>query len=53
VATEDVVNMLFELNIKMEIDLSRLLDIANFISKKLQRQNLSRVGQAGITSMQQ
>lgn len=53
VATEDVVYMLNGLNIETGIDLSMLIDAGNFISKKLQRQNLSRVGQAGITTAQQ
>ena len=53
VATEDVVYMLNGLNIETGINLSMLLETGNFISKKLQRQNLSRVGQAGITSVQQ
>ncbi len=52
VATEDVVYMLNGLNIETGINLSMLLDTGNFISKKLQRQNLSRVGQAGIPSTQ-
>ncbi len=48
VSTEDVVFMLHGLNIETGINLPALIEVGNFISKKLQRQNLSRVGQAGI-----
>jgi len=52
-ATEDVVYMLNGLNIETGIDLALLVDTGNFISEKLQRQTVSRVGQASITTVQQ
>ena len=51
VATEDVVYMLNGLNIDTGIDLSLLTETGSFISNKLQRQNTSHVGNAGITSL--
>eukprot|EP01088_Endostelium_zonatum_P009516 TRINITY_DN22763_c0_g1_i2.p1 TRINITY_DN22763_c0_g1~~TRINITY_DN22763_c0_g1_i2.p1 ORF type:complete len:344 (+),score=53.78 TRINITY_DN22763_c0_g1_i2:49-1080(+) len=49
VATEDVVYMLKGLNIQVEPDLDKLIDVGNWISKKLERKSNSKVAVA-ITS---
>ena len=53
VATEDVLYMLNGLNIETGIDLALLVNTGNFISEKLKRQTVSRVGQASMTTVQQ
>lgn len=47
VATEDVVYMLHGMGFSTGIDLDRLIETGRFISRKLDRQNNSRVGRAG------
>lgn len=46
VATEDVVYMLKGLGLDTGIDLDRLVETGNYISEKLGRKTLSRVGTA-------
>ena len=43
VATEDVVYMLELLGIKHDIDFPKLIEVGDFISKKISRDNLSKV----------
>ena len=47
VASEDVVYMLNGMNIETGIDLNKLIDVGNFICKKLGRDNQSKVGRIG------
>ena len=46
VATEDVVYLLNGLGIDCGVNLERLIDAGNFISKRLKRSNQSKVAQA-------
>jgi len=46
VATEDVVYMLKGMGMDTGIDLDKLIDAGNYISQKLGRKTLSRVGTA-------
>ena len=46
VATEDVVYMLNGLGIKHGVDMDKLLDVSDFISKALGRPNSSRAAKA-------
>jgi len=48
VASEDVVYMLQGMGIHTGIDLSKLVQVGQWISEKLQRDNRSRVGRAGV-----
>jgi len=48
VATEDVVYMLHGMGIGTGIDLAKLIEVGRWISQKLQRDNSSRVGRAGV-----
>jgi len=43
VATEDVVYMLDLLGIKHDIDLPKLIEVGDFISSAIKRENLSKV----------
>ena len=47
VASEDVVYMLNGMNIETGVDLNKLIDVGNFICKKLGRDNQSKVGRLG------
>ena len=48
VATEDVVYMLELLGVKHDIDLSKLIEVGDFISNAIKRENLSKVKLADI-----
>jgi len=48
VATEDVLYMLNQLGITTHVDLNAVIEVGIFISEKLNRNNLSKVGNAGV-----
>ncbi len=48
VATEDVLYMLNQLGITTNVDLNTIIETGKFISEKLDRENLSKVSNAGI-----